>query len=176
MVTRESQHDSSTCYHLDPKKVSPNELVEMQKLYSHDATEAHIALFDDKETQAVLREHFEAKANSLLDTLLDPNQKFWVAKHDGHIVGMAGYSRTRRLIHSVYISTESRGHGLGHDLMLRVLRDTTEETARGQRTILVASANVRAIKFYERLGFKATGDTKEWKIEPISIPESEMTI
>ena len=161
---------------VDAERLSGSALREMKWLYSHDAVEAYSKVVEDEDTKERLRDYFEAKAEKLPEVLHDPNQRFWLAMRAGRVVGMAGYNIERRLMHSVYISDEVRGQGVGSDLMQRLIQETGDMSEGLPRTILVAHANTRAIEFYKRLGFEPTGATKEWKIGDGSIPELEMAI
>jgi len=163
----------SRLHHQD---LQPEELEVMQQLYRNDAAEAYSEIVADTHTQNQLHDYFSARADNLPETLADPIQRFWLAKQGTTVVGMAGYNVNRRLIHSVYISRDTRGQQIGSGLMRQVLQETALESQEQPRSVLVASANTRAISFYQRMGFVLSGRTKEWTIGTATIPELELEI
>ena len=159
-----------------PEYLTGDELEAMQRLYTVDAVEAYHAIIEGDAAKESLGRYFEAKARGLAATITDPDQKFWLVKQNGGVVGMAGYNSKRGLIHSVYISSDVRGQGYGNFLMSSVLEETSDNPPRS-RIVQVASANVGAIKFYETLGFELTGRSKDWKVDGTAvIPEIELAI
>ncbi|HEX6258648.1 MAG TPA: GNAT family N-acetyltransferase [Candidatus Saccharimonadales bacterium] len=161
---------------VNPKGLTEASLEDMENLYRRDAVEAYSKVVDDEKIRQNLKLYFDTKAQKLSDIIKDPNQKFWLATQKGKVVGMAGYSISRRLIHSVYVSKEVRGHGVGSILMKRLISETADIADGQPRSILVAEVNTRAIDFYKRLGFELSGAHKEWKIGDIAIPELELEI
>lgn len=161
---------------VNPEILSEAVLQGMKRLYCYDAAEAYSKVVDDERTKEELKNYFDSKAEKLPEALHDPSQRFWLAMQAGKVVGMAGYNIERHLIHSVYISDEVRGQGIGSNLMRHLIRGTGDISEGLPRTILVAQPNTRAIEFYERLGFEPTGSTKDWNIGDASIPEVELAI
>lgn len=152
------------------------DLEAMQRLYTTDAVQAYQALVEDSLDKDAVESHFFRKALELHKTIADPNQRFWVARSDVAgsvgVIGMAGYNKHRGLIHSVYVSREVRGQGIGTSLMGRVLSDTAQAES---RTVQVADENLQAIAFYERLGFEPTEKSKPWSLsDTATIREIEL--
>jgi ribosomal protein S18 acetylase RimI-like enzyme len=78
-------------------------------------------------------------------------------RSDGPVVGFVATrsTRTRLEIIGLAVDAEQRGHGLGGALLSRACR---EAAARGlcQVSLCVAVSNARAIRLYEREGFRVT--------------------
>ncbi|MEM6940478.1 MAG: N-acetyltransferase family protein [Pseudomonadota bacterium] len=94
-------------------------------------------------------------------------EAFWVAEHEGGVVGFItygpfrggpGYAHTREL--SIVLSAEAQGQGIGRALMTCAV---AAATARGIRTLIAAisSANPGAIAFHTALGFTKSGHLTE---------------
>jgi ribosomal protein S18 acetylase RimI-like enzyme len=76
-------------------------------------------------------------------------EEIYVAVEGGRLVGLAGFYRPLRFIHSLYV--EPRGRGVG-----KVLLDHICAVAGGPVSLKVQAANRRAQAFYAREGFAAT--------------------
>lgn len=76
--------------------------------------------------------------------------QFWVAEHQGRVVGMAGMERygDSGLLRSVAVTQEWRGTGIGRTLVDRVL---TEGRAAGVREVYLLTTT--AEHYFPRLGF-----------------------
>ena len=76
--------------------------------------------------------------------------QFWVAEHQGRVVGMAGMERygDSGLLRSVAVTHEWRGTGIGRTLVDRVL---TEGRAAGVREVYLLTTT--AEHYFPRLGF-----------------------
>ncbi len=89
---------------------------------------------------------------------LPKNERVLVALSDGVIVGTSKLKQgeERNEIHTIYILPEHQGQGLGKAIFEESLAwfDDEKETQ-----IDTAVYNHQAIKFYEGLGFVATGET-----------------
>jgi len=89
---------------------------------------------------------------------LAPNERVLVALLDGVIVGTSKLKRgeERNEMHTIYILPEYQGQGVGKMLFAEALAwfDKNKDTQ-----IDTAVYNFPAIKFYEGLGFVATGET-----------------
>lgn len=90
-------------------------------------------------------------------------EAMWIAIEDGHPVALMGcfYSEGDRewILISVYVHPRLRGTSLANDLHARVVNWITARGA--QRLYLeVWHANPRAIRFYERLGYRFTGNQR----------------
>ena len=76
--------------------------------------------------------------------------QFWVAEHQGRVVGMAGMERygDSGLLRSVAVTQEWRGTGIGRTLVERVLE---EGRAAGVREVYLLTTT--AEHYFPRLGF-----------------------
>lgn len=76
--------------------------------------------------------------------------QFWVAEHQGRVVGMAGMERygDSGLLRSVAVTQEWRGTGIGRTLVDRVLK---EGRAAGVREVYLLTTT--AEHYFPRLGF-----------------------
>jgi len=104
----------------------------------------------------ILSEDFFSKERleSRRKTISDPksNSKFWVAKHEGKVIGycciqkLPDYNKIR----SIYILPAFQGQGIGDRLMQKMFEfiDPTKPTK-----LSVAIYNTKAISFYEKHGF-----------------------
>jgi ribosomal protein S18 acetylase RimI-like enzyme len=77
------------------------------------------------------------------------DEEIYVAVEDGRIVGLAGFYRPLRFIHSLYV--DERGRGIG-----KAMLDHLCAGVRGPVSLKVQAANRRAQSFYAREGFVAT--------------------
>ena len=85
-----------------------------------------------------------------------------VAKDGGRVVGFAGYGDSAGSpgdgeIYALYVLSEYYGTGLGGRLMDAALEKLG---ARGRVYLWVLKENARAIRFYEKCGFRADGEEK----------------
>ena len=78
-----------------------------------------------------------------------PDEEVYVAVEAGRIIGVAGFYRPMRFIHSLYVT--ERGRGIGKALLDHVI-----ERACGPVSLKVQAANKRAQAFYAREGFTPT--------------------
>jgi ribosomal protein S18 acetylase RimI-like enzyme len=76
------------------------------------------------------------------------DEEIYVAVEDGRIVGLAGFYRPMRFIHSLYVT--DRGRGIG-----KALLDVLGAVAGGPISLKVQAQNLRAQAFYAREGFTA---------------------
>src|SRR5262249_47011232 len=114
---------------------------------------------DDRFNQ-FLREWFIRKANRIPDELAQEPSPYLIARRDQHVVGMCGYSAVRSLVHSVYVS--ERREGIGRLLMETILA-APEITFPVDAHVV--ETNTGAIKFYEQLGFRDTGERNIWHVD-----------
>jgi N-acetylglutamate synthase-like GNAT family acetyltransferase len=84
------------------------------------------------------------------DGLAEWLDQFWVAEHQGRVVGMAGMERygDSGLLRSVAVTQEWRGTGIGRTLVDRVLK---EGRAAGVREVYLLTTT--AEHYFPRLGF-----------------------
>ena len=91
------------------------------------------------------------------------NSRVWFGgKLDGVLCGMAAFSteasrKTRHTGHlgSMYVREAARGTGVADELIEAFIEHATQHVE--QVILTVEAGNVRAIKFYERHGFRAIG-------------------
>lgn len=106
------------------------------------------------------RQHGHAYFAGRLD---DPRYVVLVAEHGGSVIGYLAGSTTApgalrpvqsAELESMWVEPDWRGHGVGHALAEALLR-----WAHGQGAVWITvsayAANIRAVAFYERLGFSA---------------------
>lgn len=74
-----------------------------------------------------------------------------------HLVVKSADSRPA-LLNRIYVDAEWRGRGLANDLLDAVLSESAQRGAT-QLELTVFERNTRAIAFYKRAGFAATGST-----------------
>ena len=102
-----------------------------------------------------------------------------VALLDGEVIGFAAYGAERSdlapavagrgEVFALYVHPDRWGTGAGHALM------TSARAALGARgydavSVWVLEGNARGIAFYERQGFRATGDVTESRVD--ALPEA----
>ncbi|NOE18201.1 GNAT family N-acetyltransferase [Ruegeria atlantica] len=124
-------------------------------------------------TNAIIRESLitfttdERSTTQITEDITARGTGFLVAEHDGQVVGFAtyapfragpGYAQTRE--HSIQLSPDARGKGVG-----RALMQALEAAARTDGVhVLVAgisSANPGAVAFHTALGFSQVGRMPE---------------
>lgn len=97
-----------------------------------------------------------------------PNAVFVVAEQDAKVrgSGIALVRQHRRgtvsgRVYSLAVDPESRGRGIGRQLLQRLLEDLS---ARGVRRVYLEAeiTNVTAIRLYERLGFRSIGHLPDY--------------
>jgi phosphinothricin acetyltransferase len=85
-----------------------------------------------------------------------------VAEVDGVVVGFAGYGRFREKVgydltveHSVYLTPEAQGRGLGTRLLTQLIEDATD---RGIHVMIggLSADNEGSLRLHKRLGFVET--------------------
>lgn len=107
------------------------------------------------------REHFK-------DIFGNPDHFYRIAEKDGEIVGLVHGSQSDGLqnLEALYVDKSEHGKGLAQDLMGLVDEwfDDTLPVKLG-----VASYNDRAIRFYEKYGFKIIPDSKSMYADKIPI-------
>lgn len=109
-------------------------------------------------------ERDEAGWAALVEDRLARGRAFYVAELNGEVVGYASYDQFRpfndgyrfTMEHSVYLTDEAKGQGLGRILML-----TIEEHAReaGHHSMIGAidADNAASIAFHKALGYRDAG-------------------
>lgn len=111
--------------------------------------------------------------------IADPLWRYWVAKDGEEVIGFSIARRGEKsnIVEAIYLLPDYQGKGLGEQLTQTALVWLGKEK---DIEVNVAKYNDRAIKFYEKFGFRKTG------IEPLSeitklpsgkrIPQIEMVL
>jgi amino-acid N-acetyltransferase len=104
------------------------------------------ARHEDHEAVATLLRQLELPTDGMAEWL----EHFWVAEHQGQVVGVAGMERygDSGLLRSVAVAAEWRGSGIGRTLVDRVLE---EGRADGVRDVYLLTTT--AEHYFPRLGF-----------------------
>jgi amino-acid N-acetyltransferase len=104
----------------------------------------------DHEAVATLLRDLELPTDGVADWL----DKFWVAEHEGRVVGVAGMERygDGGLLRSVAVAREWQGSGIGRTLVDRVLEDGRAAGVR-EAYLLTTTAE----HYFPRLGFACVG-------------------
>ena len=118
-------------------------------------------------------------------------RSFMLAAHGDAVLGFCHFSaapdkddRAERAVpggtmvgrlHSLYIAPETLGQGIGHTLMSHAL-STFAAWGCERATLWVLEGNSRAISFYERQGWRCTGDTKVDQSFGLCLVEHEMAV
>jgi aminoglycoside 6'-N-acetyltransferase len=92
-------------------------------------------------------------------------------EYDGRVAGMIQFHEEnepdfRHAGMDVFLSTECHGQGLGADAVRTLARHLLEERGHHRLTIDPAAANERAIRCYERVGFRRVGIMRRYWRDP----------
>jgi len=92
-------------------------------------------------------------------------------EYDGRVAGMIQFHEEnepdfRHAGMDVFLSTECHGRGLGADAVRTLARHLLEERGHHRLTIDPAAANERAIRCYERVGFRRVGIMRRYWRDP----------
>lgn len=98
----------------------------------------------------------------LAETVADDDVVPFAVEVDGRVAGMIQFHEEdepdfRHAGIDVFLSTECHGQGLGADAVRTLARHLLEERGHHRVTIDPAAANERAIRCYERVGFRRVG-------------------
>ena len=105
-----------------------------------------------------------AYADAFLRMSAQPGNVYLVAERDGRVIGclqftlIHGLSRkgmSRAQIEGVRVAAESRGEGVG-EALFRAAIDRAREAGAGLVQLTTDRERADALRFYERLGFKAS--------------------
>jgi len=102
--------------------------------------------------------YYDESTDHLSDLFKEENSSYFVAKHEGKVLGGAGIFPTEGLpentieLVKMYLIPEARGIGLGKRLILKCVQEAKEK---GYKRIYLETMSEldRAVKAYERLGF-----------------------
>src|SRR5436190_15790123 len=103
--------------------------------------------------------------------LADPEAHPLVVERSGAVVGFIQYSEETSLQYhfagiDIALHDDHCGHGLGTDAVRTLSRYLIEERGHHRLTIDPALANERAIRCYERVGFRRVGVLREYERGP----------
>ena len=92
-------------------------------------------------------------------------------EYDGRVAGMIQFHEEnepdfRHAGMDVFLSTECHGRGLGADAVRTLARHLLEDRGHHRLTIDPAAANERAIRCYERVGFRRVGIMRRYWRDP----------
>jgi ribosomal protein S18 acetylase RimI-like enzyme len=91
---------------------------------------------------------------------MDSKHHFLLALSNAETVGFASYSHSDKTgvykIHKLYVHPMLHGHGFGKKLLDRIIKDIKPKGA--TKLILNVNRQNRAINFYEKYGFRKTGE------------------
>jgi len=94
----------------------------------------------------------------------------FLARSGEQVVGIASFyveddrERERQLV-SMWVAPKVRGAGVG-ELLVRAAREAAAVEGARALTLFVADGNDRARRFYEHLGFRATGERQALPSDP----------
>jgi aminoglycoside 6'-N-acetyltransferase len=118
-----------------------------------------VALLTDPEVRAWWGDYDEAKLRDQLD---DASLAVWTIEIDGEPAGLVQVAEEsdpdfRNVALDIFIGVAHHGKGLGAEALRTMLRHLFEERGHHRATIDPALENERAIRSYERVGFKPVG-------------------
>jgi aminoglycoside 6'-N-acetyltransferase len=143
--------------------------------------------------RVLLRPVSAADADRLLEILRQPEVARWWGVHDaervrrdlieptdevaygieseGELIGAVIYSEepTPEYRHAgldIFLTTDRHGRGLGSEALGLLARHLFDERGHHRLTIDPAAANERAIRAYERVGFRAVGVMRQYERGP----------
>ncbi len=107
----------------------------------------------------------EERTKSWQQRLTDGRTIIWVAEEDGQVIGWVSGGASRDSdaqgdaeVYAIYVASQHLGCGVGRELMAK-MEDSLPD---GQGTTLwVLRDNQRAIRFYEKMGYRPDGAQKE---------------
>ena len=124
----------------------------MSKIFIKKTTKGEIRRFGKKEWKRLDIEHYGRPVKWV------EKEFFFKAVEKGRIVGYVKFKYECGVIYvgNLIIAEEKRGRGIGRKLMERVER--TAKKLRAHKIYLFTGEKWDVCKFYEKLGYKKTGD------------------
>ncbi|MCP4439637.1 MAG: GNAT family N-acetyltransferase [Aureispira sp.] len=116
------------------------------------------AVFDEYQAPKQGTVYSDPAINDLYELFKTPKSVLWVAKVDGEVVGCCGVYPTPNLpktcaeLVKFYLAAETRGKGIGKELMRRSIL-SAKEFGYNQLYLESIPAFSKAISIYQRLGF-----------------------
>ena len=144
---------------LEIVRAQPKDFEGMKELFERVAY-PHYARKGDARFNEQLLLWLRNKAATLPNDLALETPPYWVARRDGSVVGMCGYTALQSKIHSMYVS--ERRTGIGTQLMKAAL---SAPEAVFPVLAHVVDTNVTAQDFYSRLGFTDSGERGFWGLD-----------
>jgi aminoglycoside 6'-N-acetyltransferase len=100
-----------------------------------------------------------------------PDQGFFTVRHDGETIGLVQYWEEsdpdyRHAGIDLFIGAPYQDRGLGTDSVRTVARYLVHDRAHHRLTIDPVAHNARAIRSYEKVGFRPVGIMREYQREP----------
>jgi aminoglycoside 6'-N-acetyltransferase len=98
----------------------------------------------------------------------DPDTTRLVIEVDGAVAGMVQFAeetdpKYRHASIDIFVDPALHGRGLGTEAVRRVARHLIDERGHHRLTIDPAAANARAIRCYERVGFRPVGIMRDYE-------------
>ena len=106
--------------------------------------------------------------DAAVDDLFEPYQSTFVIEVEGAVVGSIQVAEEeepdyRNAGIDLFLDTAHQGRGLGPDAIALVARYLLDARGHHRLTIDPAAANLRAIRAYERVGFRPVGVMREYE-------------
>ena len=141
------------------RPATPTDVPAILEIVNH-AIENTTAIYDDApRTLALQNEWFQQKQLS--------GDPVLVAESDGTVLGFATFGIFKPKIgyrfsveHSVYVSTEMTGKGIGRRLLLELIAVAKEKNIHTMAGY-IDSDNASSIAFHEQFGFEKVGELRE---------------
>ena len=135
---------------------------------------------DADELEEILREPevfrwwagYEADAKRVREEIFeDPDAVSYAIEADGELIGLIQYQEEnapdyRHAGIDIFLATAWQGQGLGSEALRVLARHLFDERGHHRLTIDPAAANERAVRAYERVGFRTVGVMREYERGP----------
>ena len=117
------------------------------------ATYGHL-IGEDETNRLIVRRHARALFKEQADAADDV---FLVAEDDGEIIGHCyAFAKDGFYVDRLHVAETAKGKGVGRGLLDRAIGDVPDDT---RVWLEVLKGNGAAMQFYERVGFRRTGET-----------------
>jgi aminoglycoside 6'-N-acetyltransferase len=100
-----------------------------------------------------------------------PDERFFAVMHDGETIGLVQYHEEldpeyRHAGLDLFVGAPYQDRGLGTDALRTIARHLVHERGHHRLTIDPVAHNARAIRSYEKVGFRPVGVMREYQREP----------
>ena len=147
--------------HYELSKASADDAVAIRTLqakswidtYPNEELGISLEFIKERTDRWLLRDNLEKSKKHISDKVNDPTQFYRIAMLDKNIVGFVHVSTKEngaKYLEAIYTDPETLGTGLGQTLMA----SASEWIGGNDVTLEVASYNDRAVRFYEKYGYK----------------------